>query len=115
MVLAVDANVSGEVMTSSPGPMSCESSARCSAAVHELTAMACLAPTYCAKRFSNSTVSGPLAHQPERIAPATASTSRSDTSGMQKGMNVSRTLNMAVSFCRRLGRHSPSSRIASRK
>ena len=37
MVFAVDANVSGVVITSSPGPMPFASSARCSAAVQELT------------------------------------------------------------------------------
>ena len=48
MVFAVDANVSGVVMTSSPGPIPFASNARCSAAVQELTAMQCFAPTYSA-------------------------------------------------------------------
>ena len=41
---AVAENVIGLVITSSPGPTPAASSARCSAAVHELTASACGAP-----------------------------------------------------------------------
>ena len=44
MTLAVDANVIGEVITSSPAPTPTASSARCSAAVHEFTATQCGAP-----------------------------------------------------------------------
>ena len=51
IVFAVEANVSGVVITSSPGPIPCVSSARCSAAVQELTAMQCFAPTYSANFF----------------------------------------------------------------
>ena len=43
--LAVAAKVSGVVITSSPGPTPAAISARWSAAVQELTAMACFAPT----------------------------------------------------------------------
>jgi hypothetical protein len=42
---AVAAKVIGEVTTSAPGARSSASSARCSAAVHELTATAAGAPT----------------------------------------------------------------------
>jgi hypothetical protein len=45
MTLAVDAKVMGEVMTSSPAATPMASSARCKAAVQELTATARRAPT----------------------------------------------------------------------
>ena len=44
MTLAVEANVIGDVITSSPAPTPTASSARCSAAVHEFTATQCAAP-----------------------------------------------------------------------
>ena len=98
MVFAVEAKVSGVVMTSSPGPMPCVSSARCSAAVQELTATQCFAPTYAANCFSNSMVRGPFAHQPERMAAASASTSASEMSGRQNGIQDSLTANSLICF-----------------
>ena len=63
---AVDANVIGVVITSSSRPTLAASSARWSAAVHELSATQCCAPTSPAKRFSNALVLGPVVIQPER-------------------------------------------------
>src|SRR5262245_32138243 len=62
--LAVAQNVSGVVMTSWPAPTSAPSSARCSAAVHELTATAYGAPTKRAKATSNAWTRGPVDSHP---------------------------------------------------
>jgi len=48
------------------------SSARCIAAVHEFTAIACFAPTSFANAASNERVFAPVVSQPERITSATA-------------------------------------------
>jgi len=64
--LAVETNVSGVVMTSSPGPIFKMSSASSVAAVQEDKARAYLAWAYLANNFSNSLVLGPVPHQPER-------------------------------------------------
>ena len=66
----------GVVITSPPSTPA-TLSARCSAAVAELTDTACCAPTNAPKRCSNSAVFGPCPHQPERITSATASISSS--------------------------------------
>ena len=75
------AKVSGGTITSSPGPISKAASATSRPAVHELTAMACGAPTSAANAASNSLVRGPLVIQPERTASAAASASSSPVPG----------------------------------
>jgi hypothetical protein len=51
--------VNGTVMTSSPGPMPAATSARCSAAVPELTPTPWAAPEYAANSRSNAATSSP--------------------------------------------------------
>jgi hypothetical protein len=75
--LAEATNVSGDVITSSPGPMPAAATAAWSAAVPELTATAWLAPTAAATARSSSATAGPVVSQPERSAAVTACTSSS--------------------------------------
>ena len=86
---AVAANVYGVVITSSPcfNPMA--SRARCMAAVHELTAMACFAPTTAANADSNCFVFGPVVTQPEFSASRISASSDSSRSGSAKGRKFS--------------------------
>src|SRR3954454_16109067 len=90
ITFAVAGQVSGVVITSSPGPIPSATSARCIAAVPDETASACFAPTYAAKRRSSSSARGPVVSQPERIASVTAATSSSPTAGGWNPRKVSR-------------------------
>src|SRR3954470_11887979 len=81
ITFAVAGHVIGLVITSSPGPTPSASSARCIAAVPEVTAIACFAPRYSANRSSSSAAFGPVVSQPERIVSATAAISSSPTAG----------------------------------
>src|SRR4051794_37019120 len=90
ITFAVAGQVSGVVITSSPGPIPSPTSARCIAAVPDETASACFAPTYAAKRRSSSSARGPVVSQPERIASVTAATSSSPTAGGWNPRKVSR-------------------------
>ena len=85
MALAVAQNVSGVVITSSPGPTSAARSESSRAAVHELTATACAAPVKAANRCSNSATRGPVVSHPERSTASTAATSASVRSGGENG------------------------------
>src|SRR5574343_1266009 len=59
MASAVATKVKGVVITSSPGPMSAASSARCSASVPLAQVMACLTPRYLAASASKACTFGP--------------------------------------------------------
>src|SRR5579864_752258 len=72
--------------TSSPSLKPTASNANCSAAVPELTARACLQPTYRANSVSNAKATGPVVSQPDRSTPSTASISSSPTEGTWKGI-----------------------------
>src|SRR5688572_1129565 len=89
MTLAVAGHVIGVVITSSPGPTPSASSDRCIAAVPEVTARACFAPTYSANRRSSSAAFGPVVSQPERSVSATAAISSSPIAGGWKPRKVS--------------------------
>ena len=65
MALIVATNVSGVVMTSSPGWIPNAIRPRCSAAEQELTATACLQPTYSATSCSKRATFGPVPTQPD--------------------------------------------------
>ena len=71
MTLAVAGQVTGEVMTSSPGPIESAASETCSAAVQELTAMACFTPRYSQNLPSSRCTFGPVVIQPERSESST--------------------------------------------
>ena len=90
ITFAVAGHVIGVVITSSPGPTPSATSARCSAAVPDVTASACFASTYSAKRRSSSAARGPVVSQPERSVSVTASISSSPTAGGWNERNVSR-------------------------
>src|SRR5437899_6380588 len=79
-------------MTSAPGLTPAASSDKCSAAVQELSASACFAPTAEANSRSNCFVFGPVVSQPERSASVTSRISSSSMSGRANGRNVSRSL-----------------------
>ena len=82
-------NVCVVVMTSSPGPMPIASSARCSPAVAELTAMACsdASPRNAAKSSSNRLAFGPVVTQPDFNVSTTSAISSSPISGSANGRN----------------------------
>ena len=82
MEFPVAANVNGEVITSSPGPMPADKLATCSAAVPEFTAIACLHPANSAKAFSNSATFGPCAIIPDFMTSMTALISSSPIIGL---------------------------------
>src|SRR4029079_17255016 len=86
---ALAANVHVGTMTSSPGPTPIASSARCSAAVAELTATAFGNPTNAANASSNSLTRGPVVSHPESRTARTASFSRSVIDGRANGRNAS--------------------------
>ena len=90
MTFAVAGQVIGDVITSSPGPTPSASSARCIAAVPELTASTCSASRYAAQRSSSSAARGPVVSQPERSVSATAATSSSPIAGGWKPSGVLR-------------------------
>ena len=77
IAFTVAQNVSGVVITSSPGPMPSAASATCIAALPEFTPSACCAPVYSRNAFSNAAVRGPVVVQPDRSASATAAISAS--------------------------------------
>src|SRR6516165_311916 len=56
---AVEIQLSGVVMTSSPGPTRAAIIARCKPVVQEVTASACFVPQYCANSCSNLLTHGP--------------------------------------------------------
>ena len=66
-------------ITSSPGPTPAANAAACSAAVPELTATACRAPTCAATARSKAGTWGPVVSQSERSAATTACTSSSSS------------------------------------
>src|SRR4051794_23040732 len=84
IVFAVAQNVSGVVTTSSCAPMPDASSDRCSAAVHELTAMACGAPTYAANACSKAATRGPVVSQPDSSVAITSAISSGPMDGGAK-------------------------------
>jgi len=90
MTLAVAVNVSGVVMTSSPGPMFRAASATCIAAVQELSASVPGAPRYCENACSNCRVLGPVVIQGERSVATTSWISSSPMTGGEKGRNSRR-------------------------
>ena len=87
----VAVNVMGEVITSSPGRTPTASSARCSAAVQDVTARACRQPRKPANASSNASARGPVVSQPDRRHSTTAAISSSPSMGTAKGRNSFRT------------------------
>lgn len=80
--MAVATKVSVGTSTTSPGPTPSPSSARCSAAVPELTATAPVVPTRAATSCSKASTSGPNGvTQPERSAEIRYDSSSAPTSG----------------------------------
>ena len=90
MALTEAQKVNGVVMTSSPGLIPAARMLRCKAAVQELTATACSASLYAAKRRSNSATRGPVPIQPLRRQDTTSSISSSVIRGDPKTRNFSR-------------------------
>src|SRR5512139_898764 len=88
--LAVAQKVIVGTMTSSPGPTSIAASDRCSAAVQELTAIACLVSTYSAHWFSNCFTFGPVVIQPERSVSTTSAMAPSSIRGRAYGRKLVR-------------------------
>ncbi len=85
MGLALAEKVSVETSTSSPGPTPASSSARCSAAVPELSASACGAPTRRRELRSNASTCGPSgAIQLDANASCTNCCSRPDMWGGER-------------------------------
>ena len=84
MTFAVEHQVYGVVITSSPGPTPSTCSARCSAEVHEFTATAWRTPTYSSMRRSNCFTRGPDPIQPLRSVATTSAISSSEISGAPK-------------------------------
>src|SRR5215211_588019 len=85
MVLTVAQNVSGVVITSSPGPMPSAAKARCNPAVAELTASAWGDCTYALNSVSNCAVFGPVVNQPDRNVATTSLISSSPMVARLKG------------------------------
>src|ERR671912_2395397 len=85
---AVAQNVSGVVTTSSPGPTPAASSERCSAAVHEFTAIACSAPVYSANDASKRCTRGPVDSHPDSSASTTSAISSGPIDGGANGTTV---------------------------
>src|SRR5437867_5435276 len=75
--LADAAKVRAGTMTSSPGPIPAANTAAWRAAVPELTATACAAPTAAATARSNSATRGPVVSRPPRSTASAACTSSS--------------------------------------
>src|SRR6188474_3133426 len=90
ITFAVAGQVIGDVITSSPGPTPTARSARCIAAVPELTASTCGTSRYSARRSSRSAARGPVVSHPERSVSATAAISSSPIAGGWKPSGVSR-------------------------
>src|SRR5438105_1564696 len=84
----------------SPGATPGATRAMWSAAVPDVTASACFAPTYSANRRSRSAVRGAVVSQPERCVSVTASISSSPIAGGWKERKVSRRVPASdESFC----------------
>jgi hypothetical protein len=83
---AVAAKVYDGTMTSSPSPIPSARYARCSAAVHDDTASACLTPKCAANFSSSSAIRGPMVSQPERRVSVTAAMSSSEISRSNSGI-----------------------------
>src|SRR4051812_34409938 len=81
ITFAVAGHVIGDVITSSPAPMSSATSARSIAAVPDATASTCSASSTSAARASSSAALGPVVSQPERRVSATAAISSSPIAG----------------------------------
>ncbi len=79
MALAVAANVSGDVMASSPAPSPAAQQAACNAAVPLEKATACFAPPAPATASSNLETVGPWVSQSPLSVSTTAATSESSS------------------------------------
>src|SRR5215218_7957351 len=86
---AVAQNVSGVVTTSCPSPTREASSDRWSAAVHEFTATASLAPVYSANARSKLATRGPVDSQPDSSASTTSAISSAPIAGGANGTTTS--------------------------
>src|SRR4030095_11209484 len=89
IVLTVEQNVKGVVITSSPGPMPRAASARWRPEVAEFTANAYGARTYSANSRSNLAVFGPVVSQPDFNVSITSSISSFPIAGRLNGINES--------------------------
>src|SRR5262245_21435837 len=89
IVLTVEQNVRGVVITSSPGPMPSATSARWRPEVAEFTANAYGARTYSPNSRSNLAVFGPVVSQPDCNVSITSSISSFPIAGRLKGVNES--------------------------
>src|SRR5215813_2179209 len=74
------------VITSSPGCTPAINKARCNAVVQLDTAQAYGAPTYAAKRRSNSATFGPCVIHPDKMTSRTAAASSSPMDGLVMGL-----------------------------
>src|SRR5713226_4411383 len=92
MALAVAMNERLGHSTSSPGLTAAASRAKCKAVVHEDTAIAKGAPTYSAKRRSNSSTRGPWLTQPLLSTSTTARSSDNPKEGRATGTVLGTTL-----------------------
>ena len=86
MVFAVDVNVIGVVITSSPGPIPSDFKLKNRPAVHELRPTAYFDPEYFAKSSSNLFVRSPEVSQPERMVSRTSFSSSSPKQARWKGI-----------------------------
>src|SRR5579859_2535778 len=90
MTFTVEQKVNGVVITSSPGPTPSTFNAKCKPAVAEFTPNEYLLPTYFLNAFSNSSVLGPVPHQPDFIVSTTSLISSFPEYGFPKTKNVLR-------------------------
>src|SRR5215467_3665146 len=86
IVLTVEQNVRGVVITSSPGPMPNAAKARWRPEVAEFTANACGARTYSPNSRSKRAVFGPVVSQPDFNVSITSSISSLPIAGTLKGI-----------------------------
>src|SRR5262245_39133964 len=89
IVLTVEQNVRGVVITSSPGPMPNAAKARWRPEVAEFTANACGARTYSPNSRSKRAVFGPVVSQPDFNVSMTSSISSFPIAGRLNGINES--------------------------
>src|SRR5215470_10246435 len=89
IVLTVEQNVRGVVITSSPGPIPNAASARCKPDVAEFTANAYGARTYSPNSRSKRAVLGPVVSQPDFNVSMTSSISSFPIAGRLNGINES--------------------------
>src|SRR5215813_7082459 len=87
IVLTVEQNVRGVVITSSPGPMPSAAKARCRPEVAEFTANAYGARTYSPNSRSKRAVFGPVVNQPDFNVSITSSISSFPIAGRLNGIN----------------------------